>query len=363
MSVYPFYNNLISGQGNADFDSKLHGFTPIASALDLHDPTNGSPASNFSRVDNVPTGLNLLNIRVNTSNQLVQHPQARFGFPYLAYPTNHYQVTPFDAVFVIGTNNGFDADNNPRPDNQYHNEDPQEFIGNYLSRVEVAPIQLFLSNQTIGLTASAFNGYTGGYKAEFEAREKIIAGRTDSSGLNNIYGLYGNQNYLTPNGDLKVAIGTNAIMHSGNLIEFLPGVEVPIGAELDAYIQPYNCADVLFRVNNNSDSNNDTPATHNLPNMGFDYDKPLNKTADRKITSFLLYPNPNSGTFTYVNVVDNELTSTLLVSDLSGKIVYTTTIYNNSTLELNLNQLENGLYIVKVFNKNSSDNFKLTINK
>jgi len=54
MSAYPFYNNLISGQGNANFDPKFHGFKPLASALDLHNPTNGSPASIFSRLDNAP---------------------------------------------------------------------------------------------------------------------------------------------------------------------------------------------------------------------------------------------------------------------------------------------------------------------
>jgi hypothetical protein len=62
-------------------------------------------------------------------------------------------------------------------------------------------------------------------------------------------------------------------------------------------------------------------------------------------------------------VCDGEPTSTLIINDLAGKAVYSSTIYNNNPLELNLNQLNNGLYIVKVINKNSTDNFKLTINK
>jgi hypothetical protein len=62
-------------------------------------------------------------------------------------------------------------------------------------------------------------------------------------------------------------------------------------------------------------------------------------------------------------VCDGEPTSTLIINDLAGKTVYSSTIYNNNPLELNLNQLNNGLYIVKVINKNSTDNFKLTINK
>jgi hypothetical protein len=62
-------------------------------------------------------------------------------------------------------------------------------------------------------------------------------------------------------------------------------------------------------------------------------------------------------------VCDGEPTSNLIINDLAGKAVYSSTIYNNNPLELNLNQLNNGLYIVKVINKNSTDNFKLTINK
>jgi hypothetical protein len=62
-------------------------------------------------------------------------------------------------------------------------------------------------------------------------------------------------------------------------------------------------------------------------------------------------------------VCDGEPTSLLIISDLAGKTVYSSTIYNNSPLDLNLNQLSNGLYFVKVINKNSSDNFKLNIIK
>ena len=97
--------------------------------------------------------------------------------------------------------------------------------------------------------------------------------------------------------------------------------------------------------------------------LGFDYDAPINITSNKKINSFLLYPNPNNGNFTYVNVCDNEPTSILIITDLTGKIIYNQSINNNAPFDLYLNQLSNGLYIVKVINKNSSDNFKLTINK
>jgi len=364
-SAYPFYNSWFAGNSYANRDPKLHAFSPSISTLDLRNPSNGQPYSYFTSLDNSVGGLDILNVRTSSSNAPVQQLDRRFGFPFITYPTTHYQLTPFDAVYAIGTNNGTYSDGiTPKPDNQYHNEDPQTMIGDYLARVEVAPTDLFLSNQTVGASASSYPGYTSGYKAEFEARNKIIMGKTDFGGLNNIYSLYSNQNYLTPNGDFKVAIGSKAILHSGDFVEFLPGVEIPIGAEMDAYIQAYNCSNLLFRVNNGNNNNNNPSPTYGLPDLGVDYLKPLNKSPDAKINSFLLYPNPNNGSFTYINVCDKEeLTSTMLICNASGQIVYNNIIYNNSPLDLNLSQFTTGLYFVKVINKNSTDNFKLNVVK
>lgn len=289
----------------------------------------------------------------------------RFGFPHLSYPTNHYQITPFDGVYGIGINNAITtacSNNIPfaKPDNQFHNEDPQKFIGDYLARTEVAPTDLFLTNLTIGSSAVINNVFVGNYTAEFEARNKIIAGKTDITGNFNIYSLYNNQNFLQANNDFNVAPTCKLIMHSGEFVEFLPGFEVPLGAELDAYIQAYNCNDLLYRVNSNANNN---PPKHNLPNLGFNYDEPLNKNPNKKINSFLLYPNPNNGNFTCVNVVDGEQTSHLYVYDVTGKLVHSQVINNNAPFDLNLNQFNSGLYLVRVINKNSSDNFKLNINK
>ncbi|MFO0322995.1 MAG: T9SS type A sorting domain-containing protein [Bacteroidota bacterium] len=323
-SAYPFYNNSLAGSAFAKNDPSLHAFAPTMSSLDIRNPTTGQPVSDFSRLDNEQGGLNLLNKSYDIkTNKLIQHAEKRYGFPHLSYPTNHYKVTPYDAVYAIGTDNGTYSDGiTPKPNNQLHVEDPQTMMGEYLANVEVAPINLFLSNLTVGASASTFAGYNGGYTAEFEARDKIIVGKTDNIG-NNIYSLYNNLNYLTPNGDFKVAIKSKAILHSGDFVEFLPGTEIPIGAELEAYILPYSCKNFLAKINKNQNNNNadDEPtATYNLPDKGFDYEKPINKT-DKPITSFLLYPNPNNGSFVYVNVCE-EQTSLLTIYNISGIVVY-----------------------------------------
>ena len=121
-----------------------------------------------------------------------------------------------------------------------------------------------------------------------------------------------------------MSIDAKTIIHCGDQIELLPGYATSFGASMDMYIKSYNCANVLFRVINGG-NNGGGNANNQLPNKGFDYDKPLNKVAGKKINSFLLYPNPNIGSFTYVNVCD-EPTSTLIITDIAGKIVYVTSV-------------------------------------
>ncbi|MES2134448.1 MAG: T9SS type A sorting domain-containing protein [Bacteroidota bacterium] len=350
-SAYPFYNNFLAGNAYANRDPKLHSFAPTVSSLDIRDPNTGQPVSNFTS----PSALNLLNISKAPNGSLTQHPDQRFGFPYLYYPNNHYQVTPYDGVFAIGSNNGTYSDGvTPKPNNQFHVEDPQTEIGDYLARWEVAQEKLFLTNIDLASTKS-------NYIAEYEARDRIIAGKYDASGLNTIYSLYSNLYYLSPNGEYKVSQQSTAIMHAGNQIDLLPGFEVSAGASLAAYIKPYTCGNLLYRINNHGNGN-DGPVVHNLPNKNVDYENPINKQAGKKINSFLLYPNPGNGSFTYVNVCDDP-TSKLIITDLKGQIVYTAEIENNTPLDLNLTHLQNGFYIAKAINANSSDVFKLSITK
>ena len=346
-SAYPFYNNFLAGNAHAWRDPSLHAFAPTISALDLRNPNTGNPVSNFTD----PVGLGLMNINNNSSQ-----PDLRFGFPYLTYPLNHYQVTPYDAVFAIGINNGTDVNNNPRPDNQFHIEDPQTMMGDYLARVEVAPEELFMSNQTVGSSASTYPGYTSGYKAEFEARNKIIAGKTDFTGAINIYALYSNPNYLTPNGDFKVSIGAKAIMHSGEFVEFLPGTEVPIGAELDAFVQPFACPNLLFRTSNPPPTNNNHTYSSIMANgIGFDTDKAQDAI---QFNNLQVYPNPNNGIFNIIN--NNESPSSeVLIFDFTGKQVNKSSIPNKQVSELDIKNLENGMYLLTIDNQK----FKLIIAK
>lgn len=79
-------------------------------------------------------------------------------------------------------------------------------------------------------------------------------------------------------------------------------------------------------------------------------------------TEALIYPNPNDGTFIIQNYLE-EKNSILIISDFASKVVFTKTMTNNQLEEINLQQLESGIYLVQINNKNSSSFSKIIIIK
>ena len=72
-----------------------------------------------------------------------------------------------------------------------------------------------------------------------------------------------------------------------------------------------------------------------------------------------IYPNPTNGLVTIETKNGNS--GTIEIMDLSGKIIFTETIKNNTT-EININALATGVYFVKVKNETSSEVIKLIKN-
>ena len=333
--------------GTVDRDLTMHGLAPVTSVLDMKDPSNPSQNAPFTTS---PVSANLMNVR-SSSSGLVQEQFKRFGFPHLAYPSNPYLLTPYDGVYVVGDNN-FDVNSNPKPDNQCHVEDIQAPVADYLSQIEVAPEELFLSNHTIGNSASAWSSYSGGYVAEFEARKTIKAGRTHD-GTNSIYDLMTLPTYITPEGDLKVAVHTKAILHAGAEVALYPGTEIPQGAEAALYIAFFpsgSCStNVLQR----------TAPPRNYETV------PLSQGAlpeQEEITienkGIEVYPNPAANELNVLHYSEAP-TSLLEVYDLSGKILLQEQIKNNATQQIDFNRLENGIYLMRI----AGSNFKLIVNK
>jgi Secretion system C-terminal sorting domain len=241
-------------------------------------------------------------------------------------------------------------------------ENLQEFIGDYLSRIEIAPENLYLTNRDLGVTPSGFiqSSVTNRYKAKFEAREKIFVGKTTMNG-NNIYSNNPLQDYLTPNDEFKVSHGAFAKIHAGDEIELLPGTTIELGSEAEIFIEPFNCANNLRTMIVSSNSSNviNNETANQLPVNNF-----INKRQNEPLSDYgqiNFYSNPNNGNFVVENNTKNAL-ATIEIVDLTGKVVYSTQT-NNSKSEINIGNIQNGIYIIRSYNQHTNTYSKIIISK
>lgn len=90
--------------------------------------------------------------------------------------------------------------------------------------------------------------------------------------------------------------------------------------------------------------------------LSFSYGQnPSGKTVD--IDGFKLYPNPVTNGRVYINTTLNA-TKKVLIFDLFGTLVLETTIFGT---ELNLENLDSGVYIIRVTEKNKVVTRKLIV--
>ena len=64
-----------------------------------------------------------------------------------------------------------------------------------------------------------------------------------------------------------------------------------------------------------------------------------------------VYPNPNNGEF--VITTSNEVMN-VTITDVRGKVVYSNNSVNNNMINVNLSDLENGMYVINVETANGT---------
>ena len=81
--------------------------------------------------------------------------------------------------------------------------------------------------------------------------------------------------------------------------------------------------------------------------------------AIKDVTSLSVYPNPTSGLINF-NLSANEVVKSIIVTDISGRIVYS---QNENTTSVNLNTLANGIYNLSVSTIKQNYRAKVTVIK
>ena len=74
-----------------------------------------------------------------------------------------------------------------------------------------------------------------------------------------------------------------------------------------------------------------------------------------------IYPNPNNGRFTIVNNSNTPLIS-VKVTDMNGKLVYSSKVNSNNPININLENLNRGLYLVSIITEKGIQNKNVIIN-
>lgn len=335
------------------YPEKHVGFAPTVSGLDLHYPGNNALPRfpDLSIVPgNVSGGLNLMqqNNYDNGNNTSVNED---FGYPHLSYPANHYDYTPYDAIWANTTNDvNYD-------DNTIHVEDPNPLIGEFLTE-ELAPATLYLSNRILEdqvvYCGSGDNvqSFRQKYYADFEARNSILAGNQS------IYQNDPSNKYLrvrTNAGDFVVGNGAVVTFHANNhdgvsKITLGAGFSSRDGSIFRAYIfrDPDLCAPFSYAQNRS--------ASHAVPAVSAAEPGPVSakranaiKVNAQQKVDLLLYPNPTHGELIYV--MRKGVDFTYQITNNLGQVIQTGSI-NEEYNKIDLTQLPKGIYLITVGNGN-----------
>jgi hypothetical protein len=331
-----------------NYNPKAHGFCPTPSALDLHLPGQNT----LPRLPNLslsPTNMNML-FQNNYSNpSFIQSPNFDFGFPHLTYPINHYDYTPYDAIWANGTH-----DQTLYDENLIHVEDPSPHIGEFLTE-EIAPYTLYLSNRTIkGESCPLLHvPTTFKYYADFEARNSVLAGNQS------IYQHNQNSKYprvRTSEGDFVIDNGGVVTIRANNddLVSSVvlgAGFSSKYGSILRAYVyyDPNTCPPAnngQLRAINEPESPKiiaknarSIIATHSGSTQNAANDK---KKDYHGIGPF---PNPTDGTVYYAPKNGRQLQ--YVISDLIGRELANGYI-NEYDNQINLSEYKAGIYFITI---------------
>jgi hypothetical protein len=299
-------HNIVNGK---NFFTHKPTFTALGINPDLW-PSNGSHTLDMQ-------GLNLM---FNEFNFNPNNPSNYFGYPNLGRPNDHFDVTPFEAVYV-GTNI------HPHIVLGESDEVDVSAINDFILN-EVEPWYLGLQNEEVGGQARA--NYT--YRAHRRAKYNITTGylvtpKTDPGDY-----------IVKPNADLR--------LEAGESIHLKPGTHLQIGVNAHIFINYDACSGSRSSYGNE----NDTPTTKVFQSNQIIEE--IQDVSQNKLDYIQIYPNPSRNQFTVASMQDVPIES-IRVYSLNGTIVHSENKINVARYICE-HKLDQGTYFVVISCVNGS---------
>jgi hypothetical protein len=257
-----------------------------------------------------------------------------FGYPHLAHPTSHFNITPFEAVYADDFNWDHIVMGNTL---DQHLDDDQSYFDNLRDFLndEVEGFIVPLQNKVIGENHAQNANYE--YKAWYKSRDQVIIGS--------------NVTPKTDPGDYIIEQTGNITVYGGKSVLIKSGFHSKAGSTFHAFIrEASDCYGDYGKSEDITSSNSDNENTAETF---------MEKSTTKEVLKIKLIPNPNYGNFIF-EVNQTNPKGSLYVYGLDGKLYYQQSV-NQTQTRLDL-PIKNGLYLVVYKTAREMQTIKLIIN-
>jgi hypothetical protein len=312
------------GLGQKHYDNHV-SFLPLVSALAINPNIWQNNNLYYNLKDQGLMYQSELDVQLNTKSDL-------FGYPHLAYPSNHFQITPFEAVYCdpqtyehIKMQASVDENEGYLP---YYLETTRDFI---LNETEAADV--YLQNKIIGKNHNQnLAGYK--YRAWYKAKNKLTIGFQVTP--------------KTDPGDYVIEKTGDITVYAGYEVNIKPGFHSAQGSDFHAFIQddcPGYSGKPALSNNSSTTGNKGEWIIRRMENS------PVESTNPKQV-EVRIFPNPSSGAvfFEWGEGIMKELS----VYSTEGHLLSSETLSNETQLRLNLKK---GVYFCTFL---SNDGSKIT---
>jgi hypothetical protein len=233
-----------------------------------------------------------------------------YGYPNLGRPNDHFQVTPFEAIYI-------DQRNDPHIELENSPEGDKEALNNFIYN-EAEPWYLGLQNQAVG--SQARPDYT--YYMHRRARNWITIGHLVTP--------------TTDPGDFITEENAVVYLHAGEEIQVMPGTHFKAGSDVHLEIKYEGCrpSKSLHHANKGA-SFNDIKSN-----------KPIDWANSSLNQQVMLYPNPSGNGLFNLHTQEKTINSVTVINMVGSNIAQYENL--NSFDFKSEYALPSGTYLVRV---------------